>query len=269
MFDAVPPAPYRWAMGNAIKRFPRNDKGRDFVVGDIHGAYDSLEIALARVKFDPDKDRLFSVGDLADRGRRSPDCLHYLRQHWFHAVQGNHEAMYLKLFDAKGAFNAAALANDPLPNRAWIGQINDTERAAIRDAFAALPVMIEVETRRGTVGIVHAEVPPGMSWGDFTKKISDGDTTALLWAQWSRERFNANDNDDVRGIARLYHGHTPTPGIRRMGNRYYIDTGAVYRERGTHPDMGLSLMEIDAPSRKLAGPHDTAQAVRVYTKRAP
>lgn len=257
-------------MSTAVKRFPRNDKGRDFVVGDIHGAFDSLEEALRRVRFDPAKDRLFSVGDLADRGKRSPDCLHYLRQHWFHAVQGNHEAMYLKLFDASGAFNAAALAHDPLPNRAWITQIDAAQRAAIRDAFAALPMMIEVETRRGVVGIVHAEVPPGMDWRTFTERVGNGDRTAVLWAQWSRERFNANDNGTVPGISRVFHGHTPSAsGIRRMGNRYYIDTGAVYRERGTHPDMGLSLTEINAPSRALQGPHDTAQAVRVYTKRAP
>ena len=257
-------------MSEAIKRFPRNDKGRDFVVGDIHGAFDSLEEALARVKFNPDKDRLFSVGDLADRGRRSPDCLHYLRQHWFHAVQGNHEAMYLKLFDASGAFNKAALADDPLPNRAWITAIDDAQRADIRDAFAALPMMIEVKTRRGTVGIVHAEVPPGMTWQSFTKRVSDGDRTCVMWAQWSRERFNANDNDTVPGISRIFHGHTPAAnGIRRMGNRYYIDTGAVYRERGTHENMGLSLVEINAPSKALAGPHDTTQAVRVYTRRAP
>ena len=256
-------------MSPTVKRFPRNDKGRDFVVGDIHGAYDSLEEALTRVQFDPAKDRLFSVGDLADRGRRSPDCLHYLRQHWFHAVQGNHEDMYLKLFDAQGVFNRAAYATDPYPNREWIGQMDDDTREQVRQAFRALPVVIEVETRRGLVGIVHAEVPPRMDWQTFSARAAQDDRAIRMYAQWSRERFNANDNDAVPGISRIFHGHTPGSGIRRMGNRYYIDTGAVYRERGTHPDMGLSLVQINAPSRALQGPHDTARQVRVYTKRAP
>jgi serine/threonine protein phosphatase 1 len=258
-------------MSTGVKRFPRNDKGRDFVVGDIHGAFDSLEDALARVKFDPERDRLFSVGDLADRGRRSPDCLHYLRQHWFHAVQGNHEDMFLKLFDVKGVFNHAAYANDPYPNREWIGKMDDATREQVRQAFSALPVVIEVETPRGLVGIVHAEVPPRMDWQTFSERAARDDRAIRMYAQWSRERFNANDNDPVPGVSRVFHGHTPSvSGIRRMGNRYYIDTGAVYRERGTHADMGLSLVQINAPSRVLQGPHDTAQPVRVYVApRAP
>lgn len=254
----------------SIKRFPLNRLGRDFVVGDIHGAYDLLEEALERVKFNPDKDRLFSVGDLADRGKRSPDCLYYLRQHWFHAVQGNHEDMYLKLFDAKGTFNRAAYAADPYPNREWIGQMDDDTREQVRQAFAALPVVIEVETRRGLVGIVHGEVPPRMDWQTFAARAAQDDRAIRMYAQWSRERFNANDNDPVPGVSRIFHGHTPCRhGIRQMGNRYYVDTGAVYRERGTHPEMGLSLVQINAPARALQGPHDTTKAVRTYTKPAP
>ena len=61
-------------------RLESNTKGRDFTVGDIHGAYDMLEGALAAVKFDPEVDRLISVGDLIDRGNRSKDCLKYLEQ---------------------------------------------------------------------------------------------------------------------------------------------------------------------------------------------
>ena len=42
-----------------IQRYSMNTKGRDFVVGDIHGAFNHLLTELASVNFDYGKDRLF------------------------------------------------------------------------------------------------------------------------------------------------------------------------------------------------------------------
>lgn len=47
-----------------VQRFDRNTAGRDFVIGDIHGCFDQVGEALARVHFDESCDRLFAVGDL-------------------------------------------------------------------------------------------------------------------------------------------------------------------------------------------------------------
>ena len=54
---------------------PENDRGRDFVVGDLHGCYDALMRQLDARGFDPAADRLLSVGDLVDRGPDSRRCL--------------------------------------------------------------------------------------------------------------------------------------------------------------------------------------------------
>ncbi|WP_183132684.1 metallophosphoesterase, partial [Pseudomonas amygdali] len=54
-----------------IKRFAENTVGRDFAVGDIHGHFTRLQVALDVAGFNPAVDRLFSVGDLVDRG---PEC---------------------------------------------------------------------------------------------------------------------------------------------------------------------------------------------------
>jgi len=51
-----------------IPRFALNTHRRDFAVGDIHGAFDALQRAMEAIGFDARKDRLFSVGDLVDRG---------------------------------------------------------------------------------------------------------------------------------------------------------------------------------------------------------
>ncbi|MCW8994392.1 MAG: protein phosphatase, partial [Psychromonas sp.] len=51
--------------------YQQNDQGRDFFVGDIHGKYGLLMLALSNVNFNANVDRLFSVGDLIDRGEAS------------------------------------------------------------------------------------------------------------------------------------------------------------------------------------------------------
>ena len=47
-----------------FRRFERNDLGRDFAVGDIHGHFSRLQKKLDEIGFNQDVDRLFSVGDL-------------------------------------------------------------------------------------------------------------------------------------------------------------------------------------------------------------
>ena len=76
-----------------IPRFGVNSLGRDLAVGDIHGAFAALQRALNAIGFDEQKDRLFSVGDLVDRGPESHQVLSWLNQPWFHAVSGNHDFM--------------------------------------------------------------------------------------------------------------------------------------------------------------------------------
>ena len=69
---------------NKIIRLPVNKTGRDFVLGDLHGTTDLLRALMEHVAFDPKKDRLFSVGDLIDRGEDSPGGLTLLLEPWFH-----------------------------------------------------------------------------------------------------------------------------------------------------------------------------------------
>lgn len=69
----------------------KNELGRDFVVGDIHGEFSMLEDALQIIGFDPIKDRLLCCGDMIDRGAESHRAFEFLEQPWFFSVKGNHE----------------------------------------------------------------------------------------------------------------------------------------------------------------------------------
>ena len=67
--------------------------GRDWIVGDVHGCFRTLSQVLHGIDFEHGRDRLFSVGDLIDRGPNSVEALEWLEGDCFDAVvMGNHEA---------------------------------------------------------------------------------------------------------------------------------------------------------------------------------
>ena len=70
---------------------PNLCEGRDLVIADVHGEFETLEEVLRLLEFGA-RDRLFTVGDLIDRGSRSADALAWLESARFTGrVRGNHE----------------------------------------------------------------------------------------------------------------------------------------------------------------------------------
>jgi len=67
-----------------------------YIVGDIQGCYDSLQLLLEKIRFDPAEDHLWSPGDLVNRGRKSLETLRLLKSlgERFTMTLGNHD-MYL------------------------------------------------------------------------------------------------------------------------------------------------------------------------------
>lgn len=246
-----------------IHRYEINASGRDWVVGDIHGCFTALEGALERVGFDAARDRLFSVGDLVDRGPESVRTLEFLDQEWFQAVRGNHEQLLLD--------------TDPEDRRAvhfwwangggWFFAESDRVREQLRAALAPLPYVIEVETEFGTVGIVHADVPRNQSWAEFSTSVLRGDPDVLETALWGRSRALGRVRSGVKGIERLYLGHTPVfEGMLSVGNVRCIDTGAVFGLRDGIEGAGLALMEImaDRPLIEPAVALPDGQSMRLW-----
>lgn len=209
------------------RRFPRNEAGRDFVVGDVHGCFDQLRAALAQVGFDEKTDRLFSVGDLVDRGPSSHEAVDWLDYPWFIAVRGNHEQMVI---DADlGQIDADLHV---VNGGRWFYGLSDAEKARTARAFAEMPIAIEVETPTGTVGLVHAE-PVGLDWTAFAQSLTTLDDYTANVAMWSRGRIRVGDRRNVEGIDRVYVGHTPVNDWLVLGNVYYIDTGACFGKKLT------------------------------------
>ena len=65
--------------------------GMVWVVGDIHGYFETFEALIEKLELS-ENDHLLCVGDLIDRGPRSQDVLDLVRGHpRIHSARGNHE----------------------------------------------------------------------------------------------------------------------------------------------------------------------------------
>ncbi len=229
-----------------VQRYTANTVGRDFVVGDIHGAFTLLLLAMERVGFNAETDRLFSVGDLIDRGPESARVARFLAQPYVHAVRGNHEDMLIQLH-TDGTFPEITDKHWMVVNNGlgwWVDTPLD-QKHEILNALRKLPMVIEVDTLRGTVGILHAEVQSGLNWQEFIEQIEAGDHHVTETALWGRSRAKHNDTIGVEGIGRVFVGHTPQwNGATRLGNVYLIDSGAVFAELGQKDEAKLTMMNL-------------------------
>lgn len=239
-------------------RLPKNEGGRDFVVGDIHGAFAAVHEAMAAVDFDPAQDRLFSVGDLVDRGPESAHCVEFLAQPFVYAVRGNHEHELLKSHGRKGT---SATTGEPwLAGAEWWMRASKEERRRVVAALRKLPLAIEVATKRGNVGFFHAEVPIGMDWSIFCARLEAGDEEMTEAALWSRERIECGDTSGVPGIDRLFVGHyVQSGGMKRYGNVYAVDTGAIFSELYGRSELHLTLANVQTSTADLDMPREISR----------
>ena len=123
-----------------------------WVVGDLQGCLQPLQCLLERVGFNSDRDMLWSVGDLVNRG---PSCLDTLR--WLHerrdnlrVVLGNHDLHLL----------AAAAGHKTLSRSDTLAPILEApDRDRLLDWLRQRPLLWQEHD----VTLVHAGIPPQWS----------------------------------------------------------------------------------------------------------
>ncbi|MBK6616506.1 metallophosphoesterase [Ottowia sp.] len=242
----------------AVRRFVRNTRGRDFVVGDIHGAYDLVIQAMKSARFDPAVDRLFVPGDLVDRGEESMRARRFLRQGYVHCSRGNHEQWWIDMYADGRPQNEVVAAMGRGMGVGWWLNSAPADADELVDLFRALPLAMEIETERGVVGVVHADVPSGMNWDEFVQALERGDRDVVRAAQWGRARINAGDASGVPGIDRVFVGHTPQwGGLKQLGNVFAVDTGAIFgMSAGTLEEGRLTMALMVAATGPLVAAKD-------------
>lgn len=228
-----------------IKTLDKNEFGKDYIVGDLHGCYDFFELALNHVNFDTSKDRLFSVGDLIDRGPDSAKCLKLLDNKWFHAVLGNHEDMAIK----------AKLQNLPEWDNIWKYNGGDWYSGEDLTSLSELPTLITV---KNSFHVLHAQLDNNIPVDDDDladpitfaelahKQSYDGDmviwgrilfrslfgkdlvNSPTLWNKFKRtiEYHDLDSWMPNKGLSDIYVGHTPLLQPVRVKSIVNIDTWA-------------------------------------------
>ncbi len=118
-----------------------------YAIGDVQGCYEPLTRLLARVRFDPGRDRLWFVGDLVNRGPASLETLRFMARHDVTAVLGNHDTYALAR-----AFEVVPPTPDDTLSAVW----SAPDRDALVDWLLARPVLHE----EGGFAMVHAGLLP-------------------------------------------------------------------------------------------------------------
>jgi serine/threonine protein phosphatase 1 len=260
-----------------VRRLPANSGGRDFVVGDLHGCLDDLYQLLEEVRFDPARDRLLSVGDLADRGPRSLEALALLRQPWVHGVMGNHEQMLVNAF---APWLASGIAPNPLSLASMILDQNGGGWAfrpgagnksppevlgRLLPLVADLPLLLVVGEGADRYQVVHAELVHPARFGRSLRLWTDAELDALAefggrgedrpdW-RWSRRLMAAERPEtlprEAPGLSLTICGHTIGDGVRQRCSHLCVDTGAYVRLRGGGQAAGYGLTVVELPDRRI------------------
>ncbi len=227
---------------------PPNRFGRDFVIGDLHGHLPALKDALSARRFLPGRDRLFSVGDLVDRGPDSPGAAELVREPWFHAVRGNHEDMLLRCVIGEGA-RMTDIWRENGGEWGLHGWVPSPAARAASVLLEDLPYAITLHHKSGMkIGICHAEYPLH-DWTMVAQLDAYPEySRAMLWG---RERITRKDHPRVSGIDLTIHGHTVVRQPLLLGNALFLETGVFLGERGRLTLLCLDDLERDAGGIRL------------------
>jgi bis(5'-nucleosyl)-tetraphosphatase (symmetrical) len=206
-----------------------------YVVGDLQGCLQPLKCLLREVKFDPDKDVLWSVGDIVNRGPKSLKTLRFLykMRDSLVVVLGNHDLHLLAV--AAGARH---------PSRS--DTLDKILRAPDREKLLNWLVQQPLIHHEHGYTLVHAGIPPQWSIpealgyaGEVEAVLRSPNCVDFLKAMYGNEP--AQWSGDLTGMARLRvitnyltrmryctpdgildlesKGSSPTPGVANLGNR--------------------------------------------------
>lgn len=209
------------------KEYESNHIGRDFVVADIHGCYTAFKnILIKELNFDFKKDRVFSLGDIIDKGAENLECLTLLDEPWFFPILGNHEALHLAKFFKYSSDNGTKWAKD-------IGFKSDYFNGKHINSFyesqliklSNLPLTIHYKDNKNglDLGFIHAEYKKPL----FKQNADERCDIELLSEEvlWSRDYFDKKKAPQVEDCDMLLCGHSIVKTVKKIGNHYFMDTG--------------------------------------------
>jgi len=128
-----------------------------YVIGDLQGCYDELQTLLEHIEYKPEKDYLWFVGDIVNRGPKSLECLRFVKQKCEQGradiVLGNHDFHLLAAYAGLEKFTSKS---DTLTQ---ILEADDVDELV--DWLRKQPLLVTHDVYEAIM--VHAGIPPQWS----------------------------------------------------------------------------------------------------------
>ncbi|WP_437552583.1 polynucleotide kinase-phosphatase [Sorangium sp. So ce367] len=240
----------------------RDERGPFDIIGDVHGCFDELVELLEALGYKleglpdaprvspPEGRRAIFLGDLVDRGPRSPDVLRLamamVASGAALCVPGNHDVKLLKKLRGRDVKPTHGLER----TLEQLESETDAFKAKAADFIDGLVSHYVLDD--GNLAVAHAGVKEafqGRGSGAVREFCLYGETTGETDEYGLPVRYNWAS--EYRGKAMVVYGHTPTTVAEWENRTICIDTGCVF---------GGALTALRYPERELV----EVKARRVY-----
>ncbi|MFC0323752.1 bis(5'-nucleosyl)-tetraphosphatase (symmetrical) ApaH [Gallibacterium melopsittaci] len=152
-----------------------------YIVGDLQGCFDELQLLLQQVNFNPNQDKLYLVGDLVARGDKSLECLRFVKSLGSAAqtVLGNHDlhllatAYGIKKVKAKDHVDAIFSAPDFTDLITWLRQQPLLIDRVVEQGFVITHAGISPEWDLATAKQCANEVEQVLQYGDYQTLLTE------------------------------------------------------------------------------------------------
>jgi protein phosphatase len=232
----------------------KDELGPFDIIGDIHGCFDELQQLLQKLGYTvsgtdvipPEGRRVVFLGDLVDRGPRSPDVLELVMKMVKSGdaicVPGNHDVKLVKKLNGRNVKLTHGLADT-------MEQLKSRSAEFIEEARSFIDGLIShAVLDRGKLVVAHAGMQESYqgrasgrvrSFALFGETDGESDEFGLpIRYDWAAE---------YRGDATVVYGHTPVPEPVWINRTLNIDTGCVFGGKLTalrYPES--EIVQIDA-----------------------
>lgn len=249
---------------------PENLTGRDFIVGDLHGMFNSLKKEIRYHKFNFKKDRVLCTGDLVDRGPESLELLEYLHAPWFFSVLGNHDTKLLARHNFEVASVSQAKAFGYLEDKEWWD--NPSEKTTLINSrkhrlkeilpvVHRLPLMIFVDGKH-PYAICHGQRPSrdGKGMDPYTdaeilenQHIVTECENEITWGRQAYNHFRSGGGLLGSGLMRpTFVGHNIVGQVECFHPYIFVDMGAYKTGKVQLFDAAKVLQELKLKATSFA-----------------
>jgi protein phosphatase len=246
----------------------RNVGGPFDIVGDVHGCADELETLLGKLGYlvswqgdgaerdctvvPPQGRRAIFVGDLVDRGPRTPDVLRLVRSMVAAGtglcVPGNHDVKLIRWLFGRNVKLTHGLAESA-------AQL-ERETPAFRERMKAFldGLVSHLWLDGGALVVAHAGIGEemiGRASGAVRQFCLYGETTGETDEFGLPVRYNWAA--EYRGRTAVVYGHTPVVDAEWLNNTICVDTGCVFGGKLTALRWPEKVI-VSVPARQVYAP---------------